>query len=157
MGTDGSLTVIKDIGLKEPYVGSTTLLSGEIADDLALYFVESEQIPTACALGVLIGVDQSVTTAGGYLIELLPGAGEEIITSIEQGVQRVGSVSHAMERGMDAEALLRAVLSDFEVEVLDRHPVEYRCYCSRDRVDRALISMGQDELHALIEDRARPS
>ncbi len=86
MGTDGTLTVIKDIGLKEPYVGSIALMSGEIADDLALYFVESEQIPTACALGVLVGLDQSVTAAGGYLIQLLPGAGDDIITRIERGL-----------------------------------------------------------------------
>ena len=122
VGTDGTLTVIKDIGLKEPYVGSIALMSGEIADDLALYFVESEQIPTACALGVLVGLDQSVTAAGGYLIQLLPGAGEDIITRIEQGV-------HAL--------------------------VEYRCYCSRDRVTRALISMGKQDLSDLIRDQGK--
>lgn len=155
VGQDGTLTVIKDIGLKEPYVGSIGLFSGEIADDLAMYFVESEQIPTACALGVLVGTDQSVTSAGGYLIQLLPGAGEEIITKIEQGVQRVGSVSHALETGMDGEGLLRAVLSDFELEILEHHPVEYRCYCSRERVTRALISMGREELSALIEEQGQ--
>ena len=149
----GTLTVIKDIGMREPYVGSIGLWSGEIADDLAMYFVESEQIPTACALGVLVGVDQSVTSAGGYIIQLLPGAGEDIITKIEQGVQRVGSVSAALESGMDAEALLKAVLADFEVEVLEKHPVEYRCYCSRERVTRALISLGRQELEDLIAEQ----
>lgn len=153
VGTTGTLTVIKDIGLKEPYVGSIGLFSGEIADDIAMYFVESEQIPTACALGVLVGIDQSVTSAGGYLIQLLPGADDSVIDKIEAGVRRVGSVSRALEGGMDAESLLRAVLSDFELEVLETHPVEYRCYCSRDRVTRALISMGREEMRALIDEQ----
>ena len=153
VGTDGTLTVIKDIGMKEPYVGSIGLFSGEIADDLAMYFVESEQIPTACALGVLVGTDQSVSAAGGYLIQLLPGASEDIITKIETGVQKLGSVSHALEGGLDGEGLLRAVLADFELEILEKHPVEYRCYCSRDRVSRALISMGKKDLAEMIEEQ----
>ncbi len=155
VGETGSLTVIKDLGMKEPYVGTIDLLSGEIADDIAAYFVESEQIPTACALGVLVGTDQSVTSAGGYLIQLLPGAGEDIITKIEAGVQRVGSVSHALESGLDGAGLLRAVLSDFDLEILETHPVEYRCYCSRDRVTRALISMGREELSSLIQEQGQ--
>ena len=155
VGSTGTLTVIKDIGLKEPYVGSIGLFSGEIADDLAMYFVESEQIPTACALGVLVGTDQSVTSAGGYLIQLLPGASDDIIDKIEAGVHRVGSVSHALEGGLDGEGLLRAVLSDFDLEILEKHPVEYRCYCSRDRVTRALISMGREELSSLIQDQGQ--
>ena len=153
VGQAGSLTVIKDIGLKEPYVGSIGLFSGEIADDIAMYFVESEQIPTACALGVLIDTDQTVTTAGGYLIQLLPGAEEEAIAKIEAGVRRVGPVSRALEQGMDSEGVLKAVLSEFDVEILERHPVEYRCYCSRERVSRALISMGREELQSLLEEQ----
>ena len=155
VGTTGTLTVIKDIGLKEPYVGSIGLFSGEIADDLAMYFVESEQIPTACALGVLVGLDQSVTAAGGYLIQLLPGAGEDMIEAIEAGVRAMGSVSHALAGGLDGEGLLRAVLPGFQLEILEKHPVEYRCYCSRERVSRALISMGREELSSLIEDQGR--
>ncbi len=155
VGENGSLTVIKDLGMKEPYIGTIDLLSGEIADDVAAYFVESEQIPTACALGVLVGTDQSVTAAGGYLIQLLPGASEDIITKIEAGVARVGSVSRALEGGLDGEGLLRAVLSDFELEILETHPVEYRCYCSRDRVTRALISMGREELADLIAEQGK--
>ena len=153
VGLDGTLTVIKDIGLKEPYVGSIGLFSGEIADDLAMYFVESEQIPTACALGVLVGLDQSVTAAGGYLIQLLPGAGEELISRIEAGVRAVGAVSRALAGGLDAEGLLRAVLADFELEILEKHPAEYRCYCSRERVSRALISMGRKDLSELLEEQ----
>ena len=120
-----------------------------------MYFVESEQIPTACALGVLVDRDQSVLAAGGYLIQLLPGADDSVIEKIEVGVRRVGSVSRALESGMDAESLLRAVLSDFDLEVLETHPVEYRCYCSRDRVSRALISMGRAELEGLIREQGQ--
>ena len=155
VGLDGTLTVIKDIGLKEPYVGSIGLFSGEIADDLAMYFVESEQIPTACALGVLVGLDQSVTAAGGYIIQLLPGADEDMITKIETGVRSMGSVSSALAEGLDGEGLLRAVLKDFDLEILEKHPVEYRCYCSRDRVSRALISMGRKDLTELIQEQGQ--
>ena len=153
VGETGTLTVIKDLNMKEPYVGSIGMFTGEIADDLAMYFVESEQIPTACALGVLVDTDQSVAAAGGYLIQLLPGASMDMIEKIEAGVRRVGSVSKALMDGLDAAGLLRAVLSDFELEVLDTHPVEYRCYCSRDRVERALISMGREELDAMIREQ----
>lgn len=155
VGSTGTLTVIKDIGLKEPYVGSIGLFSGEIADDIAMYFVESEQIPTACALGVLVDRDQSVLAAGGYLIQLLPGAEEGLIDKIEAGVRRVGSVSHALSRGLDAQGLLEEVLSDFQLEVLETHPVEYRCSCSRERVSRALISMGREELSSLIAEQGQ--
>lgn len=155
VGMDSTLTVIKDIGLKEPYVGSIGLFSGEIADDLAMYFVESEQIPTACALGVLVGLDQSVTAAGGYIIQLLPGADEDMITKIETGVRSMGSVSSALAEGLDGEGLLRAVLKDFDLEILEKHPVEYRCYCSRDRVSRALISMGRKDLTELIQEQGQ--
>ena len=102
-----------------------------------------------------MGLDQSVTAAGGYLIQLLPGASEEMITKIEAGVRGVSSVSHALAGGMDGEGLLRAVLRDFDLEVLEKHPVEYRCYCSRDRVSRALISMGKKDLSELIEEQGQ--
>ena len=155
VGVDGTLSVIRDVGMKDPYVGTIGLFSGEIADDLAMYYVESEQIPTVCALGVLIGIDQSVTAAGGYIIQLLPGASDEIIDKIEAGVHRVGPVSNALVAGVDAEALLREVLSDFELEILEKHDVEYRCYCSRERVSRALISLGQEEIEDIMEEQGQ--
>ena len=153
VGFDGDLTVIKDVGMKEPYVGSVQLVGGEIAEDIAAYFVESEQIPTACALGVLIAPDQTVQTAGGYLIQLLPGADEGVISAIERGIARLGAVSAALDSGVSALELLRQVLCEFELEVLETSPVEYRCYCSEERVSRALISMGQAELTSLIEEQ----
>ena len=155
VGTDGSLTVIKDLGLKEPYVGSIGLLSGEIADDVTAYFAESEQIPSACALGVLVDTDQSILCAGGYLIQLLPGADEGVISAVEQGVLRVGPVTNTLKEGVSALELVKKVLSDFELEVVEESPVEYRCYCTRDRVTRALISMGREELRSLIEEQGK--
>ena len=153
VGTEGTLTVIRDLKMKEPYVGSVALLSGEIADDLAAYFVESEQIPTACALGVLIDRNQSVKAAGGYLIQLMPGAGEDTIAKVEGGIMAAGNVSAILEKDPDPEAMLRAVLSDFEVKVLEQEPVEYRCGCSRERIERALLSLGRDELSAILAEQ----
>jgi molecular chaperone Hsp33 len=153
VGTDGTLTVIRDLNMKDPYVGSVALLSGEIADDLASYFVESEQVPTACGLGVLVERDQSVRAAGGYLIQLLPGAGEDVIGKVEGGVLAAGSVTHLLETNDDPEAMLRTLLSDFSLEVLEKSPVEYRCTCSRERMERALISMGPHELESLIREQ----
>ena len=153
VGCDGELTVIKDIGMREPYVGSVQLVGGEIAEDIAAYFVESEQIPTACALGVLIAPDQTVQAAGGYLIQLLPGADDAVISAVERGIAKVGAVSAKLDQGISPLALLQEVLGEFELEVLETTPVEYRCQCSRERVSRALISMGRQELEALIRDQ----
>ena len=153
VGAEGTLTVIKDLGMKEPYIGSVGLLGGEIAEDLAAYFVESEQIPTACALGVLVDRDQSVKAAGGYIAQLLPGAGEDVITKVEGGVLAAGPVTKLLDRDSDPETLLRTVLSDFDVEILETSPIEYRCYCNRDRVERALISMGVAELEDLLREQ----
>ena len=153
VGCDGTLTVIRDLHMKEPYVGSVGLLGGEIAEDLAAYFVESEQIPTACGLGVLVDRDQSVLTAGGYLIQLLPGAGEDVIAKVEGGIMAAGSVTKLLAEDDDPESLLRRVMSDFELEVLEKSPIEYRCYCSRDRMERALISLGPDELQRILDEQ----
>lgn len=153
VGETGSLTVIKDLGMKEPYVGTIDLLSGEIADDIAAYFVESEQIPTACALGVLVDRDHSVKAAGGYLIQLMPGAGEDTIAKVEGGIMAAGPVSAILDRDPDPEHLLRTVMSDFELKILETCPVSYKCYCSRQRVERALLSLGADELEGILREQ----
>ena len=155
VGTDGSLTVIKDLGLKEPYVGSIPLVTGEIAEDITAYFATSEQFPTACALGVLVDRDQSVSAAGGYLIQLLPGADDAVIDKVERGIQQVGYVTQAFQEGVTPLELVQKVLGEFEVEVLETTPVEYRCYCSRERVSRALISLGVDELQKMIDEQGQ--
>ena len=151
--TDGTLTVIKDLNMKEPYVGSVELLGGEIAEDLASYFVESEQIPTACGLGVLVDRDRSVLCAGGYLIQLLPGAPEGVIDRLEKGIMAAGAVTKLLLReDDDPESLLRRVMGGFELEILEKVSVEYRCYCSRERMAAALVSLGRRQLTELAED-----
>ena len=155
VGCDGTLTVIRDLNLKEPYTGSVGLLSGEIAEDLAAYFVESEQIPTACGLGVLVDRDQSVLAAGGYLIQLLPGAGEDVIGKVEDGILAAGAVTKLLQEDPDPASLLRRVMPDFDLEILETSPIAYRCYCSRDRMARALISLGAGELRALIDEQGQ--
>lgn len=153
VGAEGTITVIKDLHMKEPYVGTVDLLGGEIAEDIASYFVESEQIPTACGLGVLIERDQSVRAAGGYLIQLMPGADEDTITRVEGGVLAAGNVSAILDKDPDPEHLLKTVLSDFDVKILESDPVEYKCYCSRERVERALISLGAEELKNILREQ----
>lgn len=153
VGRRGTLTVVKDLRMKEPYVGTVDLLGGEIAEDIAAYFVESEQIPTACGLGVLVDRDRSVLAAGGYLIQLLPGASEDTIAKVEGGIYAAPSVTTLLKDDPDPANLLRAVLSDFELEILETEPVEYRCTCSRERTERALLSLGAAELEAMRRER----
>ena len=151
VGNQGALTVIRDLKMKEPYVGSVGLLWGEIAEDIALYFVESEQIPTACGLGVLVDRDQSVLSAGGYLVQLLPGAGDETAAALEASLRAAGPVTELLKADPDPEALLRQALPGLELEVLEKRPIEYRCDCSRERMERALISLGREELRDMID------
>ena len=153
VGNEGTMTVIKDLQMKEPYVGTIDLLGGEIAEDVAAYYVESEQIPTACGLGVLVDRDQSGRAAGGYLNQLLPGADEDTIIKVEGGIMAAGSVSAILDKDPDPEHLLRTVMSDFELQILETTPVEYKCYCSRDRVERALISLGIEELEGILREQ----
>ena len=150
VGTDGTLTVIRDLQMKEPYIGSTQLISGEIGDDVTAYFANSEQTPTACALGVLIDRDQSVKVAGGYLLQLLPGATEETIEKLEQGIRRAGAVTPMLEQGMTPEDILGQVCGDLGRVFLETQEVCYKCYCSQERVERALISLGKEELTQIM-------
>ncbi len=153
VGTDGAITVIRDLRMKEPYIGSVPLVSGEIAEDVTEYFAQSEQTPTACALGVLVDTDQSVRCAGGYLVQLLPGAPDDIIDRIEAGISAAGSVTNMLDAGLDAEGMLKKVLSDFELEILETTPVAYKCYCSEGRVKSTLISLGKADLQQIVADK----
>ena len=152
VGTDGTLTVIRDLQMKEPYVGSTPLVSGEIGDDVTAYFAQSEQTPTACALGVLVDRDLSVKVAGGYLVQLLPGAPDEVIDKLEAGIQRAGAVTKMLEDGLTPEEILGQVCGDLGVVFMETTPVEYKCYCSRDRVISALVSLGKKEVTEIMEE-----
>ena len=152
VGTDGTLTIIRDLQMKEPYVGSVPLVSGEIGDDVTAYFAQSEQTPTACALGVLVDTDLSVKVAGGYLIQLLPGAPDEVINKVESGIQRAGSVTAMLNSGMTPEDMLGQVLGDLGVVFMETTEVTYKCYCDRDRVTSALISLGKKELKEILDE-----
>ena len=157
VGTDGTLTVIRDLQMKEPYVGSTELISGEIGDDVTAYFAQSEQTPTACALGVLVDRDLSVKVAGGYLVQLLPGAPDDVIDRLEAGIQRAGAVTKMLEAGLTPEDILGQVCGELGVVFMETTEVSYKCYCSRDRVTSALISLGRKELEEIkAEGKAFP-
>jgi len=152
VGTDGTLTVIRDLQMKEPYVGSIPLVSGEIADDVTAYFAQSEQTPTACALGVLVDTDCSVKVAGGYILQLLPGAPDETIDKLEAGIKRAGAVTAMLDAGLTPEEMLGQVCGDLGILFMETTPVEYKCYCTRDRVEAALISLGKKELAEIVEE-----
>lgn len=151
VGTQGMLTVIKDLNMKEPYVGSVALVSGEIAEDFTSYFAESEQTPSACALGVLIDVDGTVKAAGGYVLQLLPGAPDELAAALEQSIMNVGPVTSILEHNT-ADDLINMVLIGFEPRILEHIPVEYRCYCSRDRVLDAIAGIERSELEEMAKE-----
>lgn len=152
VGSTGTLTLIRDLQMKEPYVGTVELLGGEIAEDVAAYFVESEQVPTVCALGVLLDRDQSVSAAGGYLLQLMPGAPEALIDILEARVQEVGAVSRLLQKGLGPKEIIDEVLGPMDVEILEESPIAYQCYCSRNRVESTLISLGEKELRSIIDD-----
>ena len=149
VGTDGTLTVIRDLQMKEPYIGSIPLVSGEIGDDVTAYFAQSEQTPTACALGVLVDKDLSVKVAGGYLVQLLPGAPDEVIDALEAGIRQAGAVTKMLEAGLTPEDILGQVCGSLGVVFMETTEVSYKCYCTRERVESALISLGRTELEEI--------
>ena len=153
----GVLTVIKDIGEREPFTGRIELQSGEIAEDVAAYYVLSEQIPTVCALGVLVDRDQSVKCAGGYLLQLMPGAPAGLVDLLEYRVADVGSVTARLEKGMDMRQVAEELLYGMDLQLMEEHPVAYECKCSRKKVESALVSMGREEMERMIEEEEQIS
>ncbi len=145
----GILSVIKDIGLKEPYVGQTILVSGEIAEDLTYYFAASEQIPSVVALGVLMNRDNTVRQAGGFVVQLMPFTLEEVISRLEEKLTKITSVTELLEAGKTPEEILESVLGEFGLEITDRMPVSFRCDCSRERVEKVLLSLGEKDLQEM--------
>lgn len=152
VGNSGTITVVKDLGLKEPYVGQTELVSGEIAEDITNYFAVSEQIPTVCALGVLVNPDLSVKRAGGFILQLLPFAPDECIDVVEKNIKAMPSVTTMLELGLSAEDIAMKALDGLEPNVLDDFGVEYKCDCSRERTERILMSLPLKDIEALSED-----
>lgn len=148
----GVLSVIKDIGLKEPYVGQTILVTSEIAEDLTYYFANSEQVPSSVALGVLMNKDNTVRQAGGFIIQLLPGATDEVIDKLEARLGEISSITALLDAGKTPEEILEDLLGDFNLEILDKIPTRFHCDCDKKRVEKALISVGKKELQEMIDD-----
>lgn len=148
----GVLSVIKDIGLKEPYVGQTILVTGEIAEDLTYYYATSEQTPSSVALGVLMNRDNTVKQAGGFMIQLLPGASEEAISALEKKLGEIQSVTSMLDKGKTPEMILEYILGDFGLEINEKLPANFYCNCTRERVEKALISIGEKEIKDMIQD-----
>lgn len=148
----GTLYIVRDEGTGEPYVGTTPIVSGEVAEDITEYFARSEQIPTVCALGVLIGKDYSCLSAGGYMIQLLPGAEDSFIDKIEQRITEIPPVSTLFSTGKTNAEYLKDILGDIEFDIFDEADVSYHCDCSRKRVEKALVSLGEKELSEMVND-----
>ena len=148
----GMLSVIKDLGLKEPYVGQTNLVTGEIAEDITYYFAASEHVPSSVALGVLMNKDNTVRQAGGFIIQLLPFAGEEVIAGLEKKIAQLHSITALLDQDMTPEQILESVLGEFGLEITDTIPTRYYCNCTKERVAKALISIGNKDLREMIEE-----
>ena len=149
VGKNGTLTVSRDIGLKEPYIGSTELVSGEIAEDITSYLLESEQVPSACALGVLVDTDTTIRAAGGFIVQLMPGADEKLISALEENIFMMDQLTTILDED-GAENIFKQVLAGIEYHIVSHDPVEYRCYCSRERVSEVVTSIGKEELTSLL-------
>ena len=149
---EGILTTISDIGMKEPYVGQVKLVSGEIAEDIAYYYASSEQVPSSVGLGVLVNPDHSVNCAGGFIIQLMPGCPEETVSALEDRLKGIDSVTTFYRNGKTPEDLLTLVLGDMNLQFTDKMPCRYHCGCTRQRVEKALISVGEKELRSMIEE-----
>ncbi|MCK9444382.1 MAG: Hsp33 family molecular chaperone HslO [Tissierellaceae bacterium] len=152
VGTNGSITTIMDLGLRDPYIGQSALVSGEIAEDLASYYAISEQQPSAVSLGVLVDRDISVKAAGGYIIQLLPNIAEENIDKIERTLKEIEPVSELINKGLSPEDIMDKILGEFQMNTLDKIEIEYQCDCSRERIEKVLTSLGREELKSMIEE-----
>ncbi|MCI5750922.1 MAG: Hsp33 family molecular chaperone HslO [Oscillospiraceae bacterium] len=152
VGRDGTLSVVKDMGLKEPYCGQVPIVSGEIAEDIANYYAVSEQTPTVCGLGVLVNPDLTVRAAGGFLIQLLPFAEDRVIDILEKNINDLPSVTQMLDSGVTAEEMAMKVLEGLEPNILDSFDCGYRCDCSREKVEKALISVGKTELNRMADE-----
>ena len=152
VGKNGSLYVLKDLGLKEPYHGVIPLVSGEIAEDITAYYATSEQIPTVCALGVLVNSDRTVAVAGGFIIQLLPAASESTIEKLENNLQHVPAITTMLAKGMNIKDIVDLALKDFEIEVLYTQDISYKCECSKERVQRALVTLSVEELNEMADE-----
>jgi len=149
---EGLLTVIKDMGLKEPYLGQTVLQTGEIAEDLTYYFASSEQVPSSVGLGVLMAKDNHVKVAGGFIVQVMPFIEEKSLTQLEENIKNLDSVTSMLDQGLTAQEMLGLVLAGMDLEVTDTLPARFYCDCSKEKIEKAIISAGRDEIQAMIDD-----
>ncbi len=149
---EGMLSIIKDMGLKEPYIGQTHLVSGEIAEDLTYYFATSEQVPSVVALGVLMNKDNTVRRAGGFIIQLMPFAEEKVIDLLEKKISHINSITALLDQDMTPEMILHHILDDFGLDIMDQYPTSFECNCSKKRVEKAIISIGRKDIQEMIDD-----
>ena len=152
VGTEGMFTVIKDLGLKEPFSGQTPIVSGEIGEDFTYYLAVSEQIPSAVGVSVLVDTDDSIKTAGGFMIQIMPGASDEIIDQIEARLKETARISTLLDEGQTPEEILQKLLATDDVEFLETMSVQFKCDCSKEKMGKALITVGKDELQAMIDE-----
>lgn len=152
VGTEGFLSVVKDLGMKEMFTGQVPIVSGELGEDFTYYYVASEQVPSSVGVGVLVNPDNSILAAGGFMIQLMPGAEEEIITFLEKRLQQIPPVSKMIEQEMSPEEILYAILEKENVKILDKMPISFKCNCSKERIANAIIGLGKDEIKAMIEE-----
>lgn len=155
IGKNGKLIVVKDLGLKEPYVGQSNLITGEIAEDIAAYYMYSEQQPSVVSLGVLLNVDGSVKASGGLIIQPLPDIDEDVLTKIEEAVKDIRPISSMVDEGMTGEDILKDVLKNFDVEIIEKMETDFECDCSKEKIEKALISIGEKELRSIIEEEGK--
>ena len=151
----GTLSVIRDLKMKEPYIGQIPIQTGEIGDDLAYYYMQSEQIPSVVALGVLVDRDYTIKCSGGFLIQVMPGCSEQSLEKLENSIQGLMSVTDMLSHGMDGAEIIKYVMLGFDIDILDSYPVGYNCNCSRERMKRAIISLGKKEITDIIEEQGQ--
>ncbi|MBQ4604785.1 MAG: Hsp33 family molecular chaperone HslO, partial [Clostridia bacterium] len=152
VGKEGTLTVMKDLGMKEPYIGQIPLVSGEIAEDITSYFAISEQLPSVCALGVALKPSKAISVAGGFIIQLLPTAMDDTIDKVEECLKGIEPITQMLSNGMTPEEICRHVLKGFDLEILDTSTPEYKCNCSKERTEKALLTLGREELLDMAND-----
>jgi molecular chaperone Hsp33 len=152
VGTSGYLSVVKDLGLKDTFTGRVPLVSGEIGDDFTYYFASSEQIPSAVGVGVLVNPDNSIKAAGGFLIQVLPGADEQVVTTLENRLKEIPPISKLIDQGLNPEEILETIFGKEDLKILERMPVTFKCRCSREKIENALIGLGKNEIESMIEE-----
>jgi molecular chaperone Hsp33 len=152
VGTEGSLSVIKDLGLKDYFTGEVPIVSGEISEDFTYYFATSEQVPSAVGAGVLVNPDHTILAAGGFIVQVMPGADEEVITKLEEQIQNFPAISGLIRAGKNPEQILQQLFGDEEVKVHETMPIEFRCKCSKERLANAIIGLGNEEIQSMIDE-----